>query len=1062
MLGIIFSFSKKSSILGLCLLAFSFSFLSFSFAAELWELSRESVPGQLIVKYKNPATPHIKSSVGLQPQQLKTSTTALMPVSIDYVLPDVGVALATFDTGLSLETMADTLRQSPDIAYVEPNYRRYPSSLPVNDSLAGLLWWLNNTGQIVNDTAGSNDADIDLPEAWAVSTWSQHPVIVAVIDNGIAYNHSDLLPRMWDGSDCVDENGDMLGLCIHGYDFAQDDKDPLPLHYHGTHVAATIAAEINNNEGIVGVAPSAQIMAVRMAFTTLSAAQATYFAKANGAKLINASYGGTVFSQTEYDAIEAFGLSGWLFIAAAGNDGVDNDSSPHYPASYNLDSLISVAATTQTDWLASFSNYGDVSVDLGAPGVNILSAYVWSNTPYSETFESVSPPALPNSYISSWSSELWVSKVIASSQRLATTSWASYTGGIVTTIETSGFVLSGYDNARIEFDTLCDTEYLSNTFQDYVSLSIATGDSVFSPLLLRDIWQYYAYNYFYFSYVWPHYRFEIDLPQSYVSGELQLRFTRQTDGDNNNFSWCWIDNINVVAFHDGSANDYAYLNGTSMATPHVVGVAALLRWTRDDLSATQVKSALINYGDQLSALSWKTVSGRRLNAYSSLLSVYDIVPDSFSFTDITGATTDTLVTGSTLISWLTYQSLATVSGGLLSINTGDMLTTTGTISNGDTLVVYLSSSQYLSDTTSLLVTIGGVTWSFSVSTEGEDLIPDSFTFASHTGAPLQTSVNSAPLVIVWFNTGVDIGVINGLYSINSWNFTANSNLLYPWDSVVVAVTSATDFGLYTTGLLIVGGITGSFVIITENEDTSPASFAFNALNNAEISTTYTSNAVIVTGINTGAMVSIEDGFYSINWWSYTWSTWLVVSGDTITIQRISSPSYSTTVIATLAVGWISTNYSVTTKAAPSSGWGWWGWGGWWWGWGWGGASTTLLNTASGIVSWSVQTGSQNTSTSWELNDTTTSINDYILVQKKAILNGWRKPVKLISTLKKYEELINEAMNLFVLLDKSVRNKRITEIVWRIILVKPKLDTGSLAENLVLYLEDRLLIIYNAN
>jgi len=81
---------------------------------------------------------------------------------------------------------------------------------------------------------------------------------------------------------------------------------------------------------------------------------------------------------------------------------------------------------------------------------------------------------------------------------------------------------------------------------------------------------------------------------------------------------------------------------------------------------------------------------------------------------------------------------------------------------------------------------------------------------------------------------------------------------------VVAVTSATDFGLYTTGLLIVGGITGSFVIITENEDTSPASFAFNALNNAEISTTYTSNAVIVTGINTGAMVSIEDGFYSIN------------------------------------------------------------------------------------------------------------------------------------------------------------------------------------------------------
>lgn len=91
-----------------------------------------------------------------------------------------------------------------------------------------------------------------------------------------------------------------------------------------------------------------------------------------------------------------------------------------------------------------------------------------------------------------------------------------------------------------------------------------------------------------------------------------------------------------------------------------------------------------------------------------------------------------------------------------------------------------------------------------------------------------------------------------------------------------------------------------------------------------------------------------------------------------------------------------------------------------------------------------------------------SVNDYILVQKKAILNGRRKPVKLLSKLKKYEELINEAMNLFVLLDQNIRNKKITEIVGRIIVVKPKLAAGSLAENLVLYLEDRLLIIYSAD
>ncbi len=1062
MLGNGFLPSKKALLFRLCLIVFLVVFAPHTFAAEQGELSSEAVPGQLIVKYKNHATPYIKSSIGLPSQQLRGSSVAFTPITIDYVLPEVGVALVNFDTGLSLEMVAETLRQSSDIEYVEPNYWRYPSSLDVNDSLAGLLWWLHNTGQSVNGTAGSNDADIDLAEAWTISTGNHYPVIVAVIDNGVAYHHSELLPRMRDGSSCVDENGSPLGGCIHGYDFAQDDKDPLPLHYHGTHVAATIAAEVNNNEGIVWVAPSAGIMAVRMAFTTLSAAQATYFAKANGAQLINASYGGTIFSQTEYDSIEAFGLSGWLFVAAAGNDGVDNDNSPHYPASYDLDAIISVAATTQSDWIASFSNYGDITVDIWAPGSNILSAYLWSNTPYSQTFESVTPPTLPTSYTSSWSSEQWVTKTVASSQRLATTSGNSYTGNVVATIETSGFSLSGFDNARIEFDTLCDTEYLFNSFQDYLRLSIATGNSIFSPLLLRDVGQYYAYNYFYFSYVWPHYRFEVDLPQSYVSDDLQLQFRWQTDGDNNNYSWCWLDNIAIVAFRDGSADDYAYLNGTSMATPHVVGAAALLWWTRSDLSATQLKAALLNYGDQISALSWNTVSGRRLNAYQSLLSVYDVVPDSFSFPSITGASLNTLVSGSTTISWLTYQSIISVSGGFFTIDTGSVLMSTGFINNGNTLVVYLSSSDSLSDIRSLFVDIGWTTGSFSVTTEGEDTLPNAFSFGLRTGVALSTPISSDPLVIAWINTGSDIVVNNGLYRINTGSARSSPGIVYPWDSIVLVVTSSVDFETATTWLLVIGGVTGSFGVVTENEDTTPSPFSFAAVTHAELNSTYNSPTAVLTGINTGVSVGIVGGLYSINWGSYTGSPGSVWSWDTLSVQLSSSSSYSTIVSATITVGWVAASYSVTTKAAPSSGgggggWGWWGW---WGGGGW--ASTSLLNTASGIVTWSTETGGQSLN-SWD--QTTTApdtVSSYILEQKKAILNGWRKPVKLISILKKYEAPISEAMNLFVLFDKTVRNKKITEIIWRIVLIKPKLDTGSLAENLVLYLEDRLLIIYSAD
>jgi subtilisin family serine protease len=144
-----------------------------------------------------------------------------------------------------------------------------------------------------------------------------------VIDAGVAHNHPDLIANMWNGSSCKDYNGNALGGCLYGYDFANNDKDPFPVRSdHGTHVAGTIAAAINNNEGIIGVHPRAKIMAIRVGDDVLytdAIIKGIDFARHNGAKIINASFGGGGNDQATYDAINRFRSAGGLFIAAAGN-----------------------------------------------------------------------------------------------------------------------------------------------------------------------------------------------------------------------------------------------------------------------------------------------------------------------------------------------------------------------------------------------------------------------------------------------------------------------------------------------------------------------------------------------------------------------------------------------------------------------------------------------------------------------------------------------------------------------------------------------------------------------
>ena len=277
---------------------------------------------------------------------------------------------------LSVEEAIATYSEDPAIEYIEPNYVVSIENLP-NDPSFNELWGLNNTGQ----TGGVDNADIDAPEAWDIETGSD--VVIGVIDTGIDYTHPDLDDNVWVNPGEIPNNGiddDDNGYIddYHGYDFVNNDGDPFDDEGHGTHVSGTIAAEGNNGVGVTGVNWNAQIMGLKFldAFgfgDTFGAIQAIEYATMMGADLTNNSWGGGGFSQALEDAIAASGEQGQLFIAAAGNESSDTDVFAHYPSSYDLDNIISIAATTDSDLLAGFSNYGATSVDLGAPGQDILS-----------------------------------------------------------------------------------------------------------------------------------------------------------------------------------------------------------------------------------------------------------------------------------------------------------------------------------------------------------------------------------------------------------------------------------------------------------------------------------------------------------------------------------------------------------------------------------------------------------------------------------------------------------------------------------------------------------------
>ncbi|HET6380440.1 MAG TPA: S8 family serine peptidase [candidate division Zixibacteria bacterium] len=301
----------------------------------------------------------------------------------DVALPDAEL----IEPAGGLAAAGSVLRNHPDVVAVTREYRRtlFVDPLPPAEPRFDEQWALHNVGQQVNGFDGVPDVDMNVPEAWQETTGSSD-VVVAVIDDGVDFSHPDLADRAWTNPDEIPANGiddDGNGHIddVNGWDFCNEDAT---LHdaneAHGTHVAGTIAAA-NNGIGVVGVAPGVRIMALKVfrggdpededCGTDTMAIDAIAYAVSEGADIINASWGGTAFSGPLEDAFSD--ASALLAVAAAGNANSDNDAVPVYPASFDLPNILAVAAIHNEGHLTSFTNFGATSVDLAAPGEDVLS-----------------------------------------------------------------------------------------------------------------------------------------------------------------------------------------------------------------------------------------------------------------------------------------------------------------------------------------------------------------------------------------------------------------------------------------------------------------------------------------------------------------------------------------------------------------------------------------------------------------------------------------------------------------------------------------------------------------
>jgi subtilisin family serine protease len=563
------------------------------------------VPGELIVQYKSSRQASTRAFYRRN-FNIKTKRSFKRINARHLKLP----ARMTVSQALEL------YRNDPDVEFAEPNYYIYATLAP-NDTHYTELWGLNNTGQSVNGTAGTLDADMDVAEAWDITTGGSG-VIVAVVDSGVDYNHPDLKNNIWvnpgeTAADGIDNDGNGKIDDVNGWDFIDNDNAPIDSDGHGTHVAGTIAAVGNNGSGISGVSWAAKIMVLRFlnAFgsgTTADAISAIEYANAEGAHIINNSWGGSGYSAALKAAIDA---SSAVVVCAAGNEGTNNDTSKKYPASYTSTNIISVAATDQDDGLAGFSNFGATSVDVGAPGTNIYSTQPDRQNVFSDNFDDGS--------ILDWTTggtnNTWAvttAEKNSGTHSLTDSPGGNYVDSTDSNARAPALNLAAHTGAKLQFQikgasqTFFDYLYVetSTNLAAWTSRSIRIGNTTYSAGLSGSIAAFAEAT--------------VDLGALDGQNPAYFRFRFISNGATTADGW-YIDDV-VVSAADTTYTgaEFTYFNGTSMAAPHVSGVAALLKTQNAELTNIQIKAAIENSVDAVGALAGFTATGGRVNALAAL------------------------------------------------------------------------------------------------------------------------------------------------------------------------------------------------------------------------------------------------------------------------------------------------------------------------------------------------------------------------------------------------------------------------------------------------------------
>jgi len=290
-----------------------------------------------------------------------------------------GLQVIRLPTGSVVPSCIAKYEQSGLVAFAEPDYEGQLAAIPNDPKFVdGTLWGLNNNGQ----NGGLVDADIDAPEGWDVLN-SASNIVVAVLDTGMRYTHEDLAANMW----LNPMDGGHGWNALTGTNNPYDSGVPMSTS-HGTLVAGILGAVGNNGKGVAGLAWKVQLMACQ-AFTNSNGVGAISdvvtcldYARTNGARIINASWGFSPDSLALSEAIASARNAGIIIVAAAGNRTNNIDVNPTYPASYTFDNIVSVAYTTRTDALGAASNFGATNVDLAAPGEQIYSTFVATDNFY--------------------------------------------------------------------------------------------------------------------------------------------------------------------------------------------------------------------------------------------------------------------------------------------------------------------------------------------------------------------------------------------------------------------------------------------------------------------------------------------------------------------------------------------------------------------------------------------------------------------------------------------------------------------------------------------------------